>query len=303
MINLDSDFSRAYDELTEINEAAQKKYEICYREDEDGPKKRFTVVAGSVEEAKRIAWSRVDAEDIWVFEIKEDLQEAIKVVSDPDALFHYTSPLPFCRILKANAIKRKAGHDDYAVCFTTDAKYRIHGNTCGFQLSRQKLVDAGYELQDWDDAGEDDPEFADYYAEFPRAEDARTESEERVYKDVINLRNLLTAVHIHWSPEGMTQDQAPDSNKYSFIEVAQSERGDVIDDEDPRSGEALVWKIDMAYFRRQLRELAAAGIKVHEYGTPMKDIYWLDSQGKLHDGPMPTAEPETPEVASEPVLV
>lgn len=75
MINLDSDFGRAYDELSEINEAAQKKYEICYREDEDGPKKRFTVVAGSEEEAKQIAWSRVDAEDIWVSEIKEDLQE------------------------------------------------------------------------------------------------------------------------------------------------------------------------------------------------------------------------------------
>lgn len=80
MINLNSPFNECYEELSDINEAAQKKYEICYREDEDGPKKRFTVFAGSEAEAKQIAWSRVDAEDIWVSEIKEDLQEANKIV-------------------------------------------------------------------------------------------------------------------------------------------------------------------------------------------------------------------------------
>lgn len=80
MINLNSPFNECYEELSDINEAAQKKYEICYREDEDGPKKRFTVFAGSEAEAKQIAWSRVDADDIWVSEIKEDLQEANKIV-------------------------------------------------------------------------------------------------------------------------------------------------------------------------------------------------------------------------------
>lgn len=80
MINLNSPFNECYEELSDINEAAQKKYEICYREDEDGPKKRFTVFAGSEAEAKQIAWSSVDADDIWVSEIKEDLQEANKIV-------------------------------------------------------------------------------------------------------------------------------------------------------------------------------------------------------------------------------
>lgn len=73
MINLDSSFNEAYEELDKINEGAQKKYRISYREDEDGPKKSFTVMAGSEAEAKQIAWSRVDADDIWVEELKEDL--------------------------------------------------------------------------------------------------------------------------------------------------------------------------------------------------------------------------------------
>lgn len=80
MINLNSLFNECYEELSDINESKLKTYEICYRENEDGPKKRFTVSAGSEAEAKQIAWSRVDAEDIWVSEIQEDLQEANKVV-------------------------------------------------------------------------------------------------------------------------------------------------------------------------------------------------------------------------------
>lgn len=80
MINLNSPFNECYEELSDINESKLKTYEICYREDEDGPKKRFTVSAGSEAEAKQIAWSRVDAEDIWVSEIQEDLQEANKIV-------------------------------------------------------------------------------------------------------------------------------------------------------------------------------------------------------------------------------
>lgn len=73
MINLDSSFSEVYEELSKINEGTQKKYRISYREDEDEPKKSFTVMAGSEAEAKQIAWSRVDAEDIWVEELREDL--------------------------------------------------------------------------------------------------------------------------------------------------------------------------------------------------------------------------------------
>lgn len=217
----------------------------------------------------------------------ENLDEAVKVVSDPDALFHYTSPLPFCHILKDDALRTGINGD--AICFTTDDQYRIYGYTCGFQLSRKKLVEAGYVLEDWDDAEEDNPEYADFYRDHPRADNARIESEERVYKDVTNLRSLLTAVHIHWSPEGMTQDQAPDDydNSYAFIEVAQSAKGDKIGDEDYRTGKALVWKISMSYFRRQLQELQSKGIKVYEYGTPMSGIYWLDETGKLHDGKMP----------------
>lgn len=223
------------------------------------------------------------------YNMLENLTEGVKVVSDPDALFHYTSPLPFCRILKDDAIK--AGVNGDAVCFTTDDQYRIYGYTCGFQFSRKKLVDAGYELEDWDDMEEDNPEYADYYKDHPRAADASTESEERVYKDVINLRSLLTAVHIHWSPENMTQDQAPDDfdNSYAFIEVAQSSKGDRIGDEDYKTGKALVWKISMNYFRKQLRELQSKGIKVHEYGVPMQGIYWLDDNDKLHTGTMPDA--------------
>lgn len=222
---------------------------------------------------------------IETYNILENLEEGTKVVSDPDALFHYTTPLPFCRILRDNVLK--AGVNGDAVCFTTDDQYRIYGYTCGFQFSRKKMEAAGYDLEDYNDALAFDPDW----------EEERTESEERVYKDVTNLKDLLTAVHIHWSPEGMTQDQAPDDydNRYAFIEVAQSAKGDMIGDQDYKSGDLLVWKINMTYFRKQLNELKAKGIKVYEYGTPMKDIYWLDNHGKLHSGPMPGSEAQPEE--------
>lgn len=73
MINFDSSFSEVYEELSKMNEGAQKKYRISYREDEDGPRRSFIVVAGSEAEAKQIAWSRVDTDDIWVEELREDL--------------------------------------------------------------------------------------------------------------------------------------------------------------------------------------------------------------------------------------
>jgi hypothetical protein len=175
-----------------------------------------------------------------------------------------------------------------AVCFTTDANYRIYGYPIGLQFSRQKLIDAGYELEEYDDY---QPEI---YGD-DREEDAPTESEERVYETVTGIKKLLTAVHVHWSPEGMTQDQAPDSVDYPFIDVAQSARGDIIGDDNPNAAslaDSAVWKISMSYFRRQLRELQAAGIKIYEYGTPMKDIYWLDENNNLHKGPMPEVEEE-----------
>ena len=216
----------------------------------------------------------------------DDLYEAKRVMQDADALYHYTNPLPFCRILKSDSLRMDI--NEGAVCFTTDANYRIYGCPIGLQFSRQKLINAGYELEEYDDY---QPEI---YGD-DRAEDASTESEERVYETVKGIKKLLTAVHVHWSPEGMTQDQAPDSIDYPFIDVAQSARGDIIGDDNPNAAslaDSLVWKISMSYFRRQLRELQAAGIKIYEYGTPMKDIYWLDENNKLHEGPMPEVEKE-----------
>ena len=49
-----------------IESYSTKTYEVSYRE--DGVKKRFTVQASSKAEAEQIAWSRVDADDIWVNE-------------------------------------------------------------------------------------------------------------------------------------------------------------------------------------------------------------------------------------------
>lgn len=224
----------------------------------------------------------------------EGLGEAVKVVSDPDVLYHYTNPLPFCLILKSDSLRKDI--NEGAVCFTTDANYRIYGCPIGLQFSRQRLVDAGYDLEDYDDALAYDPDWEEEYSE----------SEERIYETVTGIKKLLTAVHVHWSPEGMTQDQAPDSIDYPFIDVAQSTRGDIIGDDNPTAtslADSLVWKIPMSYFRRRLRELQAAGIKIYEYGAPMKDIYWLDENNELHDGPMPEAgkeeEPATIASATE----
>ena len=62
------------EESEELTEATQKKFKITYRE--DGVSKSFIVTARDKAEAEQIAWSRVDADSVWVSELDEELEES-----------------------------------------------------------------------------------------------------------------------------------------------------------------------------------------------------------------------------------
>ena len=61
------------------SKSGPKNYQVTYYD--DGVKKSFTVTANSNSEAEQIAWSRVDADSLWVTELEEELTEANKIVN------------------------------------------------------------------------------------------------------------------------------------------------------------------------------------------------------------------------------
>ena len=74
------DFLETWTELNKLNEwsymntpskstgsSSKKTYEVTYHE--DGVQKKFTVQAYSNAEAEHIAWSRVDADSLYVTEV------------------------------------------------------------------------------------------------------------------------------------------------------------------------------------------------------------------------------------------
>ena len=229
----------------------------------------------------------------------ESLEEAIRIGAGNDALYHYTNLIPFMNILKTDTMKRPAEHEDYAICFTTDEGYRIYEFCFGLQFSRERLAADGYDLMLWDDAEEDNPEYADFYRDHPRAEDARTESEERIYDNIPNVSKYITDIHLHWSPEGKTLDQASDDydNEDAFIDIAHGKQGDkLIGYEGPNDRMVLV---PMSEFKAVLLSLKSKGVQIHTYGTRMKKMYVYDERGKVHKVP---AYMRMPKVA-EPALV
>lgn len=192
-----------------------------------------------------------------VYSELDNLYEARRVISDVDILYHYTNPTPFFKIFTEDCLR--ADVHLKAVCLTTDRDYQIYGYPCGIQFSRKKLTQAGYELIEFD-------EFAD-------RPDAPGESEERIFKNIDNVSNYVTAVYINWEN----------------ISVVQSYEGDRIADAeyDEYGDEYENYDLMLNDFRTLLSSLKSKGIRVIEEGSPMYGEYYLDSDGVLQYGRMP----------------
>lgn len=187
----------------------------------------------------------------------ETLYEAKRVIHDVDVLYHFTNPTPFLKIFKEDCLRADVHLE--AVCLTTDRDYQIYGYPCGIQFSRSKLTQAGYDLVPFDEF-EDDPE-------------SRGESEERIYGNVNNMSNYVTAVYINWEN----------------ISLVQSAEGDRIADAiyDEQGNEDETYDLMLEEFRSLLSELKGRGIRVVEKGSPVTGEYYLAADGTLQYGQMP----------------
>ncbi len=243
-------FLLTYDLLENLAEGSGiQRYRVSYYE--DGVKKSFTVKAASREEAKSIAWSEVDADDIWV-ELDEstvdqetdsvELSEGgRRIVSDPDVLYHYTRPLAMTNIFKEDCMRADLNCD--AVCFTTDATYPIYDQPCGLVFSRKRITDAGYTLEEYDD-----------FEEMAYNPDGRSESEERIYENVKGVSKLVTGVVVKWDRIGIVD--SPEGRRIE--DVYYDESGDEYD----------TWDLMLDDFTNFLKSLKSKGISVTEVGSP-----------------------------------
>lgn len=194
-------------------------------------------------------------ENLW--DEKQPLKETVRVISNPDTLYHWTNPTPFTKIFTENCLR--ADVNMKGVCFTTDKDYMLYEYPCGLKFSREKLLAAGYELEEVD--------------EFDYDPDGIGESEERIYKNITNVTDYVTAVGINWE----------------HISVVQSKEGDRIADAsyDEYGDELENYDLFLDDFYKLLDSLKAKGIKVVEKGKPQIDEYYLDDSGKLKYGKMP----------------
>lgn len=194
-------------------------------------------------------------ENLW--DEKQPLKETVRVISNPDTLYHWTNPTPFTKIFTENCLR--ADVNMKCVCFTTDKDYMLYEYPCGLKFSREKLLEAGYELEEVD--------------EFDYDPDGIGESEERIYKNITNVTDYVTAVGINWE----------------HISVVQSKEGDRIADAsyDEYGDELENYDLFLDDFYKLLDSLKAKGIKVVEKGKPQIDEYYLDDNGKLKYGKMP----------------
>jgi hypothetical protein len=187
----------------------------------------------------------------------ENLSEAKRVISDADALFHYTEPLALFNIFDDNALRADV-HGD-GVCFTTDRDYTIYGYPCGIRVSRKKLEQAGYELVPYD--------------EYPDSK-GRGESEERVYKTITNLTDYVTVVYIDWTHISII----PSSSGWRVV-------GAKYDNLAPEIPEDDDFSLYIEDFQDLLQWLRNKGIKVSEIGEPVYDrMQYLADDGTILAG-------------------
>ena len=192
----------------------------------------------------------------------EGLEEAVRVVSDPDVLYHATEVGPFYDILNSGVMLHDVRNEGgvHAICFTTDDNYTIYGYPCKMKFSRSKLEQGGYELYPVD--------------EFEDDEYGSGESEERCDEDINDVRKYVTEVIIDWEFIAVAQDG--DDCRLSTGEY----------DED--GNESDNWDLKLSDFRALLDSLRASGIKVVEKGQPqVNDDYWFDETGEFKYGREP----------------
>ena len=186
----------------------------------------------------------------------ESLEEAVRVVSDPDVLYHATEVGPFYDILNSGVMLHDVRSEGgvHAICFTTDDNYTIYGYPCKIKFSRSKLEQGGYELYPVD--------------EFEDDEYGRGESEERCYEDINDVRKYVTEVLVDW--EFIAVAQYGDDCRLSTGEY------------DEEGNESDNWDLKLSDFRALLDSLRASGIKVIEKGEPeVNDDYWFDETGEF----------------------
>lgn len=192
------------------------------------------------------------------------LDETIRIVSDPDELYHATEAVPLFKIFSEDCLRGSVNTkaNINAVCLTSDANYTIYDYPCKFKLSRKRLLADGYRFIQYD--------------EFVDSTDTYGESEERVLGDIQNISRYVTAVYIDWNDIG----------------VAQSYNGDFISgplyDEDNNEGEE--WSLALTDFQAMLRSLKSKGIRVLQKGSPMSGEYYLDRNGDFNFGELPISD-------------
>lgn len=188
----------------------------------------------------------------------DELYESKRVISDADLLYHYTNPTPFVKIINENCLRTDINTE--AVCLTTDKDYMIYNYPCGFQFSRQKLLDDGYVLELYDN-NEEDPF-------------CRGESEERVLRNIDNVMKYVTAVYINWQGKNFAEipivyDKVSDT--YKIADARYDQQGNEYED----------YTLSLTSFRFLLSSLKAKGIRVIERGRPQFGKYYLNDNGKL----------------------
>lgn len=262
-----TEFMSLMEELDQINEAPQKQYKITYRE--DGVSKSFTVWASSKVEAEQKAWSKVDADSVWVTELEEELTEAKRIISNPDILYHATEAENLYKILSEDTLKGSINTraNINAVCLTTDINYTIYHYPCKLQFSRELLTEGGYEFIPYD-------EFAD-------DTEGRGESEERVLGDITEVSKYLTAVHLNWDQIAIAKSIQPGAEG-SYISCPKYDKHTNDEDE--------TWNLRYEDFIAALKKLQASGVYILQEGRKTYR-YWIDETGKPHAGRMPTTIP------------
>lgn len=261
-----TEFMELYEELSELNEATQKQYKITYRE--DGVSKSFTVLASSKAEAEQKAWSKVDADSVWVTELEEELTEAKRIISHPDILYHATEAENLYKILSEDTLKGSINTraNINAVCLTTDINYTIYQYPCKLQFSRKLLTEGGYEFIPYD-------EFADDTK-------GRGESEERILGDITEVSKYLTAVHLNWDQIAIAKSIQPGAEG-NYISGPRY---------DKHNNEDEAWDLRYEDFIAVLKKLQASGVYILQEGKKTYR-YWIDENGKPHAGKMPTTPP------------
>lgn len=224
--------------------------------------KEMWIEAFSDKEAVQKVWDlgkkkKLKMRNVTVLKVDESLQETVRVVSNPDVLYHWTNPTPFLKIFTENCLRADVNMN--CVCFTTDKDYMIYEYPCGIKFSREKLLKAGYELEEAD--------------EFDWDPDGIGESEERIFENIDNVSAYVTAVGINWE----------------HISIVQSKQGARIADAnyDEFGDELENYELMLDDFMTLLNSLKAKGIKVVEQGKPNFGEYYLDDNGKLKYGKMP----------------